>query len=317
MKAVIDLIRETFKQWSEDKASRLAAALSYFTIFSLAPLLLIVISIAGSIFGQEAARGQIVRQIRGLVGTAGAVVIEDMIQNAGQNEAGAIATILGVVTLVIGASGVFLQLQDALNTIWGVMPRPDMGIKGFIKSRILSFALVVAMGFLLLVSLVVSAGLAAVDSFLNANLPAGGLLARLLSMIISLTVITLMFAMVYKYLPDVEIAWKDVIIGAFVTAVLFNFGKYLIGLYLGHSSVASVYGAAGSLVVLLVWIFYSAQIVFLGAEFTQVYASKYGSHIQPSQYAVPMTRDARARQGIPLQEDVKAAVDLQNARIDR
>jgi membrane protein len=244
-------------------------------------------------------------------------VIEDMIQNAGQNEAGAIATILGVVTLVIGASGVFLQLQDALNTIWGVMPRPDMGIKGFIKSRILSFALVVAMGFLLLVSLVVSAGLAAVDSFLNANLPAGGLLARLLSMIISLTVITLMFAMVYKYLPDVEIAWKDVIIGAFVTAVLFNFGKYLIGLYLGHSSVASVYGAAGSLVVLLVWIFYSAQIVFLGAEFTQVYASKYGSHIQPSQYAVPMTRDARARQGIPLQEDVKAAVDLQNARIDR
>jgi membrane protein len=314
LKILFALLKETFKEWQEDKVTRLAAALAYFTIFSLAPLLIVVIAIAGAVFGHEAATGQLVREIRGLVGTDGARVIEDMIQNAATpGSGGTLATIIGVVTLILGASGVFGQLQDALNTIWGVMPKPGLGIKETIKNRILSFALVLGIGFLLLVSLVLSAGLSAVDEFLNNQFPGGGLLLQILNFVISYAVITLMFATMYRFLPDVKIAWRDVWVGAAVTAALFTIGKFLIGLYLGNSSTASVYGAAGSLVVLLIWIFYSAQIMLFGAEFTQVYATRYGSHLEPADNAIPITMDARARQGIPLKEDVEASKDLNDA----
>lgn len=305
---------ETFKQFNEDKAPRLAAALAYFTIFSIAPLLIIVIAIAGAVFGREAAQGQVMDQVQGMVGETGGQVIEDMLQNANQNDGGTFATIVSVVTLVLGASGVFLQLQDALNTIWGVMPNPRAGIMHMIKSRILSFSLVVGVGFLLLVSLVISAALAAFDQFLNNAFPGGGVILQLINLGISIVVITLMFAVIFKYLPDVEISWNDVWIGALTTAILFNIGKFAIGLYIGNSSVASVYGAAGSLVVLLIWIYYSSLILFFGAEFTQVYARRYGSNIRPADNAIPLTAEARARQGIPKKQDVEAAADLAEAR---
>lgn len=311
---VIELIKETFTQFNEDKVPRLSAALAYSTIFSLAPLLIVVIAIAGAAFGREAATGQIVREIRGMVGTDGAQVIEDMIQNASQpRTGGTLAAILGILTLIIGVSGTFSALQDALNTIWGVMPRPGLGLGYIIRSRFLSFALVLGVGFLLLASLVISALLSGVDQFLNNQFPGGGVVLQLINLVISLVIITLAFAVLLKYLPDVKIAWRDVWIGAAVTAVLFTIGKFAIGLYLGNSSPASVYGAAGSLVVLLIWIYYSALIFLVGAEFTQVYATKYGSHIEAAENAVPLTMEARARQGIPLQEDIAAAKDLQEA----
>lgn len=316
---IFSLLKETLRQWQEDKVGRLAAALSYYTIFSLAPLLIITIAVAGAVFGQEAARGQIVSQIRGLVGTDGAQVIEEMVQNAYQadDETTTFASVVGVITLVLGASGVFGQLQDALNTVWGVMPRPGLGILATIKNRVLSFTLVLGIGFLLLVSLVLSAALAALDTFLNNQFPGGGFLLQVINQLISLGVITFMFAMLYKYLPDVNISWRDVWVGALFTAILFTIGKYLIGAYLGHSSTASVFGAAGSLVVLLLWIFYSSQILFFGAEFTQVYATRYGSHLEPSRDAIPITPDARTRQGMPRAEDVRAATDYQDARLRR
>lgn len=312
--AIPSLVMEAFRKFSEDKVTRLSAALAYYTIFSMAPLLIIVIAIAGAAFGEEAARGQIVAQIRGLVGESGAELIQEMVQNASKPGQGVVATIVGVVTLLIGASGVFSQLQDALNTIWGVMPKPGLGIVHTIKSRFMSFALVFGVGFLLLVALVIDAALSAALGFLADQFPQGGVVLQIVNQVISLGVITALFALLYKYLPDVKIGWRDVLVGAFITALLFTIGKYLIGLYLGNSSPASVYGAAGSLVVLLIWIYYSSVIVFFGAEITQVYAMRYGSHIEPAEDAIPLTPEVRARQGIPLKADVDAAVDVQDAR---
>lgn len=313
LKSVIELVQETFRKWSQDKVSRLAAALAYYTIFSIAPLFVVAVAVAGAVFGHEAASGQIVAQIRGLVGTDGAQVIEQLIKSADQPKTGTFAAVVGVVTLVLGASGVFLALQDTLNTIWGVMVRPGAGVREMLRSRLLSFGMVLGIGFLLLVSLVLQAALSAVGDFLARNFPVLGVALPLINFVISLAVITGLFGLMFKYLPDVQIAWRDVGIGAFVTALLFTLGKTLIGLYLGNSSTASVYGAAGSLVVLLLWIYYSAQILFLGAEFTQVYAMRFGSYIKPSAGAMALTPEMRAYQGIPLAEDVRTAVDLDQA----
>jgi membrane protein len=286
-KDVVKLLKETVAEWSEDKVPLWAAALAYYTIFSLAPLLLIAISIAGLVFGEEAARGEIVGQIRGLVGQQGAEAIQGMIQNVNRpGSGGTLATIVGVVTLLFGASGVFGQLQDALNTIWGVKPKPGQGIASFIQARFLSFAMVLVIGFLLLVSLVLSAALAAITTFFSHFLPTFVALGQLLNFVVSFGFITLLFAAIYKFLPDVNVAWKDLWIGAATTSLLFNVGKFLIGLYLGNSGTTSAYGAAGSLVVLLLWVFYSAQIILFGAEFTQVFAKHRGSEITPSDHAV-------------------------------
>ncbi len=313
LKTLIEVVQETFRKWNQDKVSRLAAALAYYTIFSIAPLLVVAVAVAGAAFGQEAARGQIVGQIRGLVGTDGAQVIEQLIKSADEPKTGTFATIVGIITLVLGASGVFLALQDTLNTIWGVMVRPGAGIKEMLRSRLLSFGLVIAIGFLLLVSLVLQAALTAVSDFLNRTFPLLGVGLPILNFVISLAVITGLFAIMFKYLPDVQISWRDVGVGAFATSLLFTVGKILIGVYLGSSSTASVYGAAGSLVVLLLWIYYSAQILFLGAEFTQVYAMRFGSYIKPASGAMALTPEMRSYQGIPLAEDVKAAADLDQA----
>jgi len=298
VKDLIPLLKETFKSWSEDKVPRLAAALSYYTLFALAPLLLILIAIAGLFFGKQAASGQIAEQIRHTLGPQVAQAITQIIENAHRPRAGIIATIVGVVTLLLGASGVFGQLQEALNTIWEVEPKPGRGLWGLIKGRFLSFTMVLGVGFLLLVSLVLSAAMQALMTFMGHLAPALSAIGPIVDVVATLIVFTLLFAMIYRFLPDAKIEWSDVWIGAAMTAVLFAVGKFLIGLYLGRSSVASSYGAAGSLVVLLLWIYYAAQILFFGAEFTKVYAQRFGSRIVPAPDAEPVTREARAQQGI-------------------
>ena len=298
-KVLFSLLKETFQEWQDDKSSRLAAALAYYTVFSLAPLLIIAIAIAGAIFGEEAAKGELVGQIQGLVGDSGAEVIQGAINNANKPDTGNIASIISIVVLLFGASGVFAQLQDALNTVWEVESDPKLGIWGFIRKRILSFGAVLGIGFLLLVSLVVSAALSGLSNYMSDLIPGVDLLWRLLNLVVSFIVITFLFALMYKYLPDVKIKWSDVWIGAAITSVLFAIGKYALGLYLGRSSFGSVYGAAGSLMVLLAWIYYAAQILFFGAEFTQVYARRYGSQIVPDEHAIPLSEETRAKQGIP------------------
>ena len=302
MKVVWGFIKEAFEDWSEDRASRLAAALAYYTIFSLAPLLIIAIAIAGLAFGREATQGQIVNQISGLIGAEGAEGIETLIESASKPSSGVIATAFGIIVLLIGASGFFGQLQDGLNTIWEVKPRPGRGILGIIKDRFLSFTMVLGVGFLLLVSLVISAGVVALGEFLGTFMPGTVIVGYILNVIISLLVTTLLFATIFKILPDVKISWKDVWIGAAATAFLFTVGKLLLGLYLAKANIASAYGAAGSLVVILVWVYYSAMILFLGAEFTQVYANRYGSRIVPARDAVQVTEEARAQQGMPREK---------------
>ena len=310
--AFVPLFKETFRQWGEDKVSRLAAALAYFTVFSIAPLLIIAISVAAFFFGEEAARGQIVDQIQGLMGPEGAAAVESMIANANQVQGGLLAIIIGIVTLLSGASGVFGQLQDALNTIWEVAPKPGQGVINFIRARFLSFSMVLIIAFLLLVSLVVSAGVAAAGTYVADIAPILAVLWESINFLVSFGVITLLFAAIYKVLPDVKIAWGDVWIGAAVTALLFTIGRTLIGLYLGNAAVGSAYGAAGSLVVLLVWVFYSAQILLFGAEFTQVYTRRYGSRIRTSDFAVPLTGDGRVQQGIPRSEHVEDIARLES-----
>ncbi|XGV96870.1 MAG: YihY/virulence factor BrkB family protein [Leptolyngbya sp. BL-A-14] len=295
-KDIFKLLKDTVTEWNEDKVPLWAAALAYYTIFSLAPLLLIAIAIAGVAFGEDAARGEIVGQIQGLVGKEGATAIQSMIQNAHRpGSGGTIATIVGIATLLFGASGVFGQLQDALNAIWGVKPKPGQGIKSFLQSRFLSFAMVLVIGFLLLVSLVLSAALAAVATFFSRFMPDFIVLGQVLNFVISFGFITLLFAAIYKFLPDVNVAWKDLWIGAATTALLFNIGKFLIGLYLGSSGASSTYGAAGSLVVILLWVFYSAQILLFGAEFTQVFAKYRGSEITPSAHAVRISQATQSQ----------------------
>jgi len=286
LKTGFDVVKQTVHEWSDDNAPRLGAALAYYTIFSIAPLLLIVVAIAGLWFGRAAAQQQIMDQVSGLVGENGGKTIQSMLEAANKPHAGIIASVIGVVTLLFGATGVFLQLQDALNTIWEVKPKPGQGIKGFIRHRILSLAMVFGIGFLLLVSLVVSAGLAAAGKWMEGAMPGGEEVWHAINFIVSIAVVGVLFALMFKYLPDVKVAWKDVWLGALITAVLFTAGKFALGLYLGRSSVSSAYGAAGSLVVVLLWVYYSAQILFFGAEFTQVYANRFGRKLEPTENAM-------------------------------
>ena len=305
--AIFALLKQTVSEWLEDRASRLGAGLAYYTAVSLAPLLIILIAIAGFVLGRQAVEGQVVAQIQGLVGKTGAEAIQAMIASASQPKAGIIATVVSIATLLFGASGVFGALQDALNTIWEVTPKPGRGMLGMLRDRFVSFTMLLGVGFLLLVALVLSAGLAALGKFLGGLLPIPEAVLQAVNFVISFGVITLLFALIYKILPDAEIRWSDVWTGAAVTALLFTIGKFVLGLYLGKSSAGSAYGAAGSLIVVLLWVYYSAQILFFGAEFTQVYANTYGSRVVPSPNAVPLTPEAQAEQGMPRRETVEAA----------
>ncbi len=289
------ILKKTGNDWLEDKAPRLGAALAFYSVLSLAPLLVIVLAIAGSAFGEEAARGEIVSQIQGLVGTKGAEAIQDLIVHAQRPGEGTMAAILGTITLLFGASGVFGELQDSLNTIWNVRARPGGGIWGFLRERFLSFAMVLGTAFMLVVSLVISAILAALGKYMGGLFQGFDALVGSVEAVISFTVITGLFALIFKMVPDVEIGWRDTLMGAVVTALLFIVGKFLLGLYLGRSGIASAYGAAGSLVVLVVWIYYSAQILYFGAELTQAYTHHFRADVAPSTNAECVVQEVRRR----------------------
>ena len=291
------LLRATMSDWYEDRAQRIGAALAYYTIFALAPGLVIVMALAGLMLG-PGAESQIIEQIRELIGKQGAAAIEATIRSARNETLGATGTALALIPLVFGLWGVFGELQDGLNTIWGVTPKPGRRIRDILKERFWSFAMVVGIGFVLLVSLVLSAWLAAVGTYVGSLLPAPATGLEALNFVISFVVITGSFALIFKLLPDVKIAWRDVWLGAAVTSLFFTVGKFLIGLYLGKSAVASAYGAAGSLVIIVVWVYYSAQILLFGAEFTKVWTKRRGSGFVPDQTAVPVTQEARAEQGL-------------------
>ena len=276
------LIKEAAADWSHDRAPRLGAALAYYTVFSLVPFLVVVIALIGLVFGQEAAQSAILGQIGDLVGEQSAAAIKDMIQRADKPSTGLLATALAIVTLLVGASGVFGQLQDALNTVWGVEPKEGRGVWGFIKDRFLSFVAVLGTGFLLLVSLVLSSALSAAGKWFSGWLPLPEAVLQSVNFAVSFVVITGLFALIFKVLPDAQVAWRDVWVGAALTAALFTIGKFALGLYLGKSNVGSAYGAAGSLVLVLLWVYYSAQIMLYGAEFTQVYANRLGERIVPA-----------------------------------
>jgi len=290
MRSFWAVLKEAFNQWwNEDRPFELAAALAYYTLFSLAPLLVIAVSLAGLFFGREAAQDQLVQTLSGFVGKDTGLVIQTMIENAGKQQTGdSIATMLvGVALLLFGAGGVVGQLQSSLNMIWGIEPKPEQGVVGFVKERFISYAMVLGVGFLLLVSLAVSAALSAFDQFLRSAMPDTGVLLQAIHFFVSFGLIAFIFAAIYRFMPDGRIVWKDVAVGGILTALLFNVGKFFIGLYLGQSSVTSVYGAAGSLVTLLLWIYYSSLIFFFGAEMTQVYATRLGSGFTPSHKAQP------------------------------
>jgi membrane protein len=311
-RSVWQFFKDVVSQWIEDQPFQLASSLSYYALFSLAPLLIIAISVAGLAFGREAAENRIVETLQGLVGEESAQAIQGMIQNASNKpKTGILSAVVGIIVLVFGAGGVVGQLQTSLNTIWGVTVKSGQGVWGFIRQRFVSFAMVLAIGFLLLVSLVISALLTGLTQFLGTLIGGAAVVAHALDILVSFAFVTVLFAMMYKFLPDVRIQWKDVWVGAALTSILFTIGKFFIGLYLGSSGATSAYGAAGSLITVLLWVYYSSLILFLGAEFTQVYASQYGSGVVPAETAEPISaaRDKRespppeTRSGAPKSDD--------------
>lgn len=286
----IGMIKKTVGVWSDARASTFGASLSYYTLFSIAPLLVIAVAIAGFIFGERAATGQLAEEMQQTVGPQVATTLQDILKNANRPQTGGIAIVISLVILLFGASNVFNELQSALDAIWGVEPAKSGGVLNLIKERFLSFSMVLGVCFLLLVSLIISTVLSALTRFWSPEtLPGGTYLWQGLNLLISLGVLTLLFAMIYKVLPDVHLTWRNVGVGALVTALLFTLGKFLLGLYLGMSSPASAFGAAGSLAVVLVWVYYSAQIVLLGAAFTRVYSEAQGHVAAPTEQAVPAT----------------------------
>ncbi len=286
MRALWTILKETVTDWKDDNAPRLAAALAYYTLLSIAPLIVFAVSAVGLLYGDEAARGQIANEIGSVVGAQAGEAIEGIASSARDRSTGVLSSIVGVIVLLFGASGVFGELQTSLDTIWEVKPKPGRGIVGAIKDRFFSFTMVMGVAFLLLVSLVMSTVIAGLGHFMESSLPGGEALWTILNFVISLGLVTVIFALVLKVVPDVKIAWAPVWVGAFTTAVLFTLGKFAIGLYLGKSTFTSSYGAAGSVVALVVWVYYSAQILFFGAELTQVYARHTGAKLQPDEKSV-------------------------------
>ena len=287
--SIVRMLGTAISAWLADGAPRLGASLAYYTLFSLAPILLVVIAIAGFAFGEDAVRGQIVAELDHLVGPEGAKAVQTLLQGARRESGGTLATVLGTVTFLLAATGAFLELQHALNRVWRVQPKPGLSVRALLLDRLRSFGIVVAIGFLLLVSLAVSAALAALGNVLGRapGLPA---LWMAVNAVLGFAVVAMLFALLFKYLPDVELRWRDVWLGGVVTALLFTAGKQLIGLYLGKSATASSYGAAGSVVVLMLWVYYTSQVVLLGAEFTRVFTRRNRSRPQPQQFAERTTQ---------------------------
>ena len=282
------LLKQTFQEWLQDKAPQLGAALAYYTVFSLAPLILVLLAIIGFLFRDDPAGAwnKITQQMSYFLDPSALQVVQNIAQKASQPGKSVIATIIGVALALFGASGVFGQLQDALNTIWGVKAKPGTGIWGFLRARFLSFAMVAGICFLLLVSLAIEALLKGFSHYVQSVVPGGIVIALSVYLVFDFAVVVLLFAMIFKFLPDVKIQWRDVWIGAVMTAIFFGIGKWALGLYLSSGAAGSAYGAASSLITLLLWVYYSSQILLFGAEFTQVYADRAGRGVEPSEYAV-------------------------------
>jgi membrane protein len=300
------VLKAAIREWNEDKVPRLGAALAYYSVFSIGPLLMITIAVAALVFGREAAQGEVVREIKGTVGEPVALALQQLLANASDPGGGIGAAVIGFVTLLFGASGVFVELHAALNTIWKVEPKPSLGIWGIIQDRFLSFTMVLATGLLVLVSLVVATALSSLSSSQSKSLQGATYIWQSIDLFVSTGVLTLLFAMIYRFLPDAKVAFQDVWIGALLAAVLFTVGKSLLGWYLGRVSVTSAYGAAGSLVVILLWVYYSSQIFLSGAEFTRVYSEQLGSDVRPTANSKPASEEAPARQGMDQSQDSQA-----------
>jgi membrane protein len=303
LKSIWPLIKESVSQWSEDYAPSMGAALAYYTIFSIAPLLVIAIAVAGFFFGADAARGEIFAQLRGMLGDDGAAAIQGLVASASETGKGTVAAVVGVITLLLGATTVFGELQSDLDRIWDA-PKPEKaGLWGLIHGRMLSFGMILGIGFLLLVSLVVSAALSALSHFWDSWFEDWEFVLQAINFVVGFGIVTGLFAMIYKLLPRCHIAWKDVWVGAAVTSLLFSVGKLLIGLYLGKSSVTSGFGAAGSLVIVLLWVYYSAQIFLLGAEFTKTYAYSHGTRREHEKPKAKAGHPRKSAQGADKAED--------------
>lgn len=322
----LDIVKQTFKEFTEDECPRMAAALAYYTVFSLPPLLVLIILLAGAVWGADAVQGKISTEMAGLLGPEGAEQVQTMIRGASEKLSGSgglLTTLLGIGALVFGATGAFAQLQDALNRAWEVEPDPEAGgVKNFIVKRGLSFGMILAVAFLLLVSLVLSALITVVGEQASGLLPDGlsAVFLEALNFGVSLGIITLLFAALYRVLPDAEVDWKDVWVGAGVTALLFVVGKFGLGIYLGRSDPGSAFGAAGSLALILVWIYYSSMILFLGAEFTQVWTRAHGGTLRPAKGAVRSSdkkQPLRAKPDRPDTSHRKPAPASDDNRVDR
>ncbi|MDQ6612780.1 MAG: YihY/virulence factor BrkB family protein, partial [Gemmatimonadota bacterium] len=285
LREVPGLLWTAAKNWSSDNVPRLGASLAYYTLFSMAPVLVIAIAIAGLVFGADAVRGEIVGQIQGIVGADGAQAVQALLEGASKRGSGVVAIVIGGVTFVLAATGVFLELQYALNTIFRVKLDPAVKISILVKTRLRSFGLVLTLGFVLLVSLAVSATLSAMSGWFGHG-AALTTVWQMVNVLVSFGVITMLFALIYRFLPDVKLLWRDVWVGAVITAIFFTIGKQLLGLYLGRSSTTSSYGAAGSVIVLLLWVYYTAQIILFGAELTRVYTERVHGKPEKEEYAV-------------------------------
>lgn len=286
------LLRETFSEFVDDNAMKLSASLSYYTIFSLPPLLMIIISLSGFFFGAEAVKGELFGQINSLVGNDAALQIQEAIKNVSLSQSNTFATVIGIIVLVIGASGIFAEIQDSINYIWGLKAKPKRGFIKFIKNRLMSFSMIGSVGFLLMVGLIVNSLMDILNKKLEALFPKEAIyLFYALNILLVFAIITLLFTVIFKTLPDGKVVLKDCVIGASFTAFLFMIGKFVIGAYLGSSAIANIYGAAGSLILILVWVYYSAMILYFGAEFTKIYANNHGQKIVPNAYSVQVLKE--------------------------
>jgi len=286
-KGLIEIFKCAFDGFSDDKVMKLSGSLAYYTVFSMAPLLIVIISLCGLFLGREAVEGKIYSQLAGFVGSDTAAQLQDMIKNASLAGKSKMAAIIGAVTLLVGATSIFAEIQDSINSIWGLKPKPKRGWLKIVQNRVLSFSVVIGLGFLLLVSLSVSSVIDGFSTRLTAHFPGVAIVVfYIFNILITFSVTSLIFGVIFKVLPDGDIKWKDVMAGAMATALLFMLGKFGISFYISKSQVGSTYGAAGSLVILLLWIYYSSLILYFGAELTKAYAVKYGSPIHPNQYAV-------------------------------